>query len=362
MMSDDKDIMVLADTEIDIDADILHNYKKILKLCSPISNKITDIAYNKNDDKNIIPLNAKRKIALQITFDDDNNCPQNITIFDKAVLNAVCTIAWYDQSKFTAGQIYHLISGNKSRMGLLKNKNELKSIIQQILLSMDKLRKTWLQVSRPLSRDETVKWQQFTKDRQNSLFSVGMVDDASNNNEYSTGANMLEYRSTTIKCGGKMVNGYELLKRPYLLEEALIKNQINAISIEINKLPCATSWRSIIIRDYLISRIEALKNPRNNQYQQTILCDRLYEAIDNNNNYFDNLASDSSRAVMRKQIRDIAIRILKNWINLGYINNFEQFKDGRSIAGYKLIFNDKNQLIIDSKKNRLLAKKLYVKK
>lgn len=333
-----NDLVKIDNFDIDVEKldNTLVNLNETYRLCSPIANMLTDLNYN-----SLAELNEKRKktkIIIGLVADDDKDYT-NINYLDKMVLNAVCTLCCAGQYVFTTRQIYETLSGSTKKIPLKKDgSSDFREIISIINDSMEKLNSSKIYISQSVPKStETNK---------------KVLEDSD-----TIKARILDYIELESIRGGKKVNVFNLgEKNPLLLDEAINKGQIYAVSSEICNLPVSATWQSCLIRDYLIGRIEALKNSRNQQYQQSILCERIYEVIDIDGQYFSKLASDNSRTVTKKRLRELAKKIMKNWIKIGYIKDFTEYKNGRQIEGFILFFDDETQAIIDNKKAKIIKK------
>lgn len=310
---------------------------EIIRLCSPIANNFTALQYRSLNELNTKKRNTKVIIALT---QDDGNDYKNINYLDQMVLNAVCTLCFAHTYVFTTRQIYQALAGRDTKIPLKKDGGggEYRQMIDIITKSMEKLNATKIFISKMIPKSVET--------------SPSILNDAD-----TLKYRILDYMEASTIRGGKELIAYELIATPYLLKQAIDNKQIYTVSGEIYKLPISTTWQSCLIRDYLISRIEALKNKNNYQYQQNILCQNIYNTVDIDG-YLDHLASDNTRAVTKKRLRETAKKILKNWITIGYIKNFAEYKDGKSIAGYTIYFNDNTQALINSKKERRQTKKM----
>lgn len=334
----------------------------IIKLVSPIANNLEKLVGKKAE------INLKKgKVAIAIITDDDNDyeTSQDITGFDKSVLNAVCTVAFYGFDKFSLNQIYKIVSGSKTP----KSPNGKKLVVsEKILYSLRKLNKILIYMSRNLDKKEAVDWNKILKASDN------VEDENHNINDlYAIESRLIQYERISATLGGYEQNIFRLLSMPLLLKQAIQYNQLCTIPYEIIELPCSETWQAIVIRDYLISRIESLKNAKNKQYQQTILCQSIYDVVDKSKDkltdkainkllnkkeevvtsYFESLSGTYSINNAKKRIRGLTEKILDSWKGKNYIKDYSEFKSAQMIKGYKIEFNDDIQAIIDRKINRI---------
>ena len=112
---------------------------------------------------------------------------------------------------------------------------------------------------------------------------------------------------------------------PVLYTYAKISNQIQSVPAAVLQIPISSTPKNIVLRDYLIREIGAMRNPRATRRPE-ITYDGIYKRLEINQ-------SGKSAKVEMKRARDATEKILSYWISIGFIQSFSTYKKGRTIAG-----------------------------
>lgn len=128
---------------------------------------------------------------------------------------------------------------------------------------------------------------------------------------------------------GSVLSGYAFLDAPPLYEYSSNIKQIAAAPIGLMRAGRRTTPETSIITNYLIKRIDGIKNEKND-LQNKIAYASIYEAAG-----IDESKLDKTQ-LMRK--RKLIKERLNYFVQQGYITGFEEYKNGRAIAGVKIYF------------------------
>ena len=164
------------------------------------------------------------------------------------------------------------------------------------------------------------------------LVSIDYLDEAKAYKRDLTGCIVEDYilsaKKVMLEAGGHKVMGYKLNTKPILYEYAQVSGQVLTVPSRIlNTKDSLNSTKDvIIIREYLIRRIEVMKSNKNQS--NNILLDRVYEELE--------LIKPSKKKALT--IRQSIDSILNYWKEENYIKHFEFFKEGRAFKGIKIIF------------------------
>ena len=147
---------------------------------------------------------------------------------------------------------------------------------------------------------------------------------------------LLAAEKIIVKSGGVEQEGYILLRKPILYEYAQISRQI--ISVPINLLNTKDTVYStdevIVIRGYLLRQIEWMKNEKSNR-NTNITYQGVYEELEVTRDFYNDTPYKKKTAKVRGHVKSI----LESWQTQNYINNFEEYKNGKQIAGVKIYLN-----------------------
>ena len=96
--------------------------------------------------------------------------------------------------------------------------------------------------------------------------------------------------------------------------------------------PLNNNATTIPLKTYLLSRIEGMKNQHNKLTRDKILFESIYREL-------GDLDSDKKR---KKRIRDYTEIVLTHFISMKYITRYEMVKEGRTITGVRIFWNEKS--------------------
>lgn len=246
---------------------------------------------------------------VSINYDDKNilidDKDKRFTPYDRAVHNAVCSLSEAGNSNFTPDRVYRAMNG------LIEGEYVKPQAIEAIIKSIDKARRIMCTVD----------------------YSDEMRARGKDAEKYQVEGYILAAEKITLKTGGREVEGYKLLKKPLLYEYAQATGQVITVPMELlnTKEAHKTTQELTILREYLIRRIEIMKNSKDKRKVSQSNC-ILISAI------FDELDLGNPTKEKAKKIRDISGKLLTYFKQLKHIKNFEFYKEGRSFKGIKISY------------------------
>ena len=272
------------------------NFVKPAFLYMP-NTKLSNCLFDKNKDLTVLTAlivsgekEEKVTVKTQVFLSLEENCgvslPQNITAYDRAVHDGICSIYAAGNNTMTTRQIYEAMTGKPT-----KNHQQLGHITRSIM----KLRQT--------------------------LIYIDYTDQAKIK---GIDCKKLEFNGNLLKCdgvditfnNGEIVSGYKLDSPPILYKYALEMGQIiSANKSLLSNTKVSNTEDSIVLRHYLLRRIETMKNHKNNMGSNRILFDTMF-------NYCN---IDGNREQLRRK-RDIVFSMLKEWQDVGYIKEFKEYR------------------------------------
>lgn len=256
----------------------------------------------------IVSSNPRKEVLTQvnINYNDDNieiyDKDRRFTPYDRAVYNAVCSIKEAGNVNFTPNQVYRCING--------LNEGEYVSpqAVGAITKSIDNSRGIYAKVN---YREEAKAW--------------GINTDKFIDEDY-----ILSAKKTTLEAGGKEVTGYKLNSNPLLYEYAKVTGQVLTIPSELlnTKGILNSTPEVIVIREYLIRRIEVMKRKGNTNQTNKILLSTVYEE----------LGEEKPTNKKAQRIRDIITKLLCSFESDGYVKGHKFYKEGRSFRGVEIFY------------------------
>ena len=233
--------------------------------------------------------------------------PKNIGVFDKAVLNGVCTIRDAGNASFTLNELCRVIAG-KNRITKTLQKNVEKSIqkMQTTLLKLDWTAHADLQ---------HLKYTEITKNGKTIVLQPVKTEEA-----------ILRIRKETILMNGcQPIDGYILEKTPALWEYAKAVKQIACTNIEMLEVDCNVTPENIVLRNELLTLIEHIK--KNKNWNNTITFQTLYDRC------FESAPKGTEIARVRNHIKTM----LDSWKRKGYIKDYKFNKEKNKFKSITII-------------------------
>lgn len=134
---------------------------------------------------------------------------------------------------------------------------------------------------------------------------------------------------------GVVVSGYKFgyekdgtVQMPVHYQYATISNQIATIPVKLLDLPVNNTKANIVLRDYLLKMIGAMKNP-NATIGNKISFASIYEVA--------GTATDSPTfKTEAKRVRETTFKMLDEWKKLNHIKGYVTYKKGNAIAGVQI--------------------------
>ncbi len=241
------------------------------------------------------------EITTTINFNDKNiqfSGNSSITAYDKIVHDAVCSLYSAGNDTFTPEMVYRAMNG------MIESEFVSSNSVKMIVDSLEKLRLT------DISIDYTGQVRMINPD---NAFDTARVS-----------GSMLMMRKVTVSTGGVTKWAYQLVSSPIVYEYSKLVKQIIPIRLELlnTKETTRSTDTVIIIRQYILQRVELMKNKKNNMNSRLIAYDSIYELL--------NTPDDRK---LRATIRSQTERLLDNYVGKEYIAGYEVVRRGRAITG-----------------------------
>lgn len=283
------------------------NYNKPQSLLMPntkLSNFLFDMSRNLTQLTALIVNNEKEPeitVTTQLSFiplDMENvKVPEYLTAYDRAVHDAICSIYASGNMLMTSNQIYEAMTGKRTKSSrILKKIDNSVMALMQSLVFLDYTNQA---KSRGLDCKKTI----VTK---NIIYCEGV---------------------TVTFPNGERNTGWQLIKPPVLYEYGKNIGQIVTVEKAVLSAPDVTNTDDVVVlKHYLIRRIEAMKNTKNHMDSNKILFNTMFS--------YCNITGNREKLRMK---RDIVISILKDWQSIGYIKNYKEYRgDKNKILGVEI--------------------------
>jgi len=264
-----------------------------------------EVLCNENFNLRINNENKKEILTkVSLNYDDENiqiyDKNKRFTPYDRTVHNAVCSLFEAGNTNFTPDQVYRAMNGLDDQQYVSPQ------AVGAITRSLDKQRRIYAKV------DYTNEAKAYRKDVNSCI-----VEDY-----------ILSAKKITLEAGGQRVTGYKLNSKPILYQYAQVSGQVLTVPSKLlnTKDVIKSTPEVIIIREYLIRRIEVMK--KNKDQSNRILLDSVYEEID----------QPEPTKEKAKKVRDTIEKLLSKFILEKYIKGFEFYKEGRTFKGVKIFY------------------------
>ncbi len=264
-----------------------------------------EVLCNENFNLRINNENKKEILTkVSLNYDDENiqiyDKNKRFTPYDRTVHNAVCSLFEAGNTNFTPDQVYRAMNGLDDQQYVSPQ------AVGAITRSLDKQRRIYAKI------DYTNEAKAYRKDVNSCI-----VEDY-----------ILSAKKITLEAGGQRVTGYKLNSKPILYQYAQVSGQVLTVPSKLlnTKDVIRSTEDVIIIREYLIRRIEVMK--KNKDQSNCILLERVYEEL--------NEPEPTKKKALK--VRNIIEKLLSKFVSEKYIKNFEFYKEGRAFKGIEIFY------------------------
>lgn len=346
LILNDKNLSDLIDSEkikSILDSNIpLKELSNILPRCKQVKTESLYIPNNKlarninevikaGDDGVIVDITNKstnQKIYTNciISFDNEKTHLSNkIDQYDTLVYNAIASIAEYNgtENLITLENIYRVMIGDET------SATPSEKHLERIKQSIDKMRVYLIKID--------------CTDEVNAYKKAHLINESDSlktdfNGKFFFDTYLLACEWVVATSSRYQVNALHLIKKPVMLDYAKISGQIlNIPSYLLNtKHIQANTERNLILKDYLLRRIEGMKG-ENNLTQNNISLISYTRAGKHHKGLYEIVTGKAE--VSRRDaglIRESTAKYLDFWKGLGYIKGYTIEKKGRSFHNIKI--------------------------
>lgn len=140
----------------------------------------------------------------------------------------------------------------------------------------------------------------------------------------SFSGNLLSFEVVTVSKGSKEVTCYHILTEPAIVRYAAELGKVSEFPIELLDTQVSKTERIIILQSFLLRQIDEMY--REPDIPRFISAEDLYAAID---------AQDDTRQ-HKARYRTVAMSILTEWVQKGFIANVSTRKAGKQVKGFDI--------------------------
>jgi len=285
--------------------------KNHVKPNNKLANKITKDIVDEGEFNLIVSSGkAKKEVYTKVMLAYDNEniqlSGQKYTPYDREVYDGVVTLYAAGNDIVTPAMVYRAMNG------LIESEYVKPETLEAVTKSLDK--SMFIKITIDYTEEAKLYNKKFEK------------------THYM--GNLLSADKITVKVSGTEYEGYKLLRKPILYEYAQISGQI--ISVPIKVLQTKDAVRStdevIIIRGYLLRQIEWLRNT-NTYRSDNVTYQGIYEELEISRIILAAKAYENKTAKIRNHVKSI----LDEWKEQGYIIDYVEYKDGKTLTGITIM-------------------------
>jgi hypothetical protein len=285
--------------------------KKHIKPNNKLANKITKDIVDEGEFNLVVSgTKAKKEVFTKVLLAYDNEYiqlkGQKYTPYDREVYDGVVTLYEAGNDLITPAMVYRAMNG------LTETEHVSEQSTESVANSLDKSMFTKIII------DYTEEAKLYNKNIEEAQY---------------TGY-LLNAEKIKAKIKGKEQEVYKIYRKPILYEYAQISGQI--ITVPSKLLQTKDAVRStdevIVIRGYLLRQIEWMKNEKTNR-SENITYTGIYEELEISRIIYNETAYKNKTRTIRNHVK----AILNEWREQKYIQNYEEYQDGKTLTGIKII-------------------------
>lgn len=249
-----------------------------------------------------------------VTYEGDNvklSSRQPFTAYDRSVADAVTSLYLYgDQSHvITAAGVY------RAMVDATEGEPPSPQQVGAVTKSLDKMRFIRVQID----CSEELKSRRLSLD--GAQITHGKVD-----------TYLLALDKVEVKAGGRTVSAYKILQTPVLYDYAHMTKQVLTLPAALLAIKDKTGARipntqqRIVVRDYLLRRIAAMKGRGGKKMSRNIVFETLYSEV----------GDVAATPKQQRSVREYAEMCLDSWTRDKFIRGYSTVKQGRKITGVEI--------------------------
>jgi hypothetical protein len=245
-----------------------------------------------------------------------------ITAYDRRVYNAVSTLYYHGRRTVTLNEIYSVMTG-------YERNNPAKSQLESIEKCLKKLSSVNVFI------DLTEEVNSRIIENKQPLIDAGILKSRSDKIKKATIEDKMIHITvgTLVSENGKTFKSIKINGEPSLLTYNRAKNTLITVPMKFIGLSNSNATeKTIAFQDYLLIRILGYKNGK--MRENKILYDTMYKN------------SGVEKPSVRKDLirdRETVRKIMEEWVQVGLISSYEEFKKGKSYIGISFKIKDDDE-------------------
>lgn len=262
--------------------------------------------------------------TIKLSVAEDKKIPAFVlTPDDLVVMDAVYTLMTYNCTAFTPAMVVRIMSGNPAQ-------DVTKTMTDAITERLDKLSSILIAIDCTSEmRTRKIIDPEATAVLHGPLLPLQKIQVITGNHHY-------------IK------PGYQLLRDPVLYSYAKVLGQIASVPVQLFRVGgISNSSESIVIRRYLLKRIEAMKNSKNRISSYQVVYEWYDRKTASLKGMFPELGYAKAEYVnwreKKSKLHRIVKSILDGLIASDYISGYTEIRNGSSIRGVGLILKQEHR-------------------
>ena len=300
---------------------------------SKLANLVSEIMARSRDKKNtdLVPVRvsspaAKKDIVVRCLISGDD-LQGKISPYDMVVYSAICSLSEQGETVMTPATIYRAMTGEKT--GATPSRGQTAAVTR----SVNKMRTATIYI------DCTDEVEAYARSRDAGQYDALQVQrKAGGPPRFFFDTYLLAAEWFVAQAGRDQVRALRILRRPVLLEHAKISKQVISVPAYLldTKHLIKNSEMRIVLKDYLLRRIEGMKG-KNNLTQRTISLLSREKGSEHRPGLYE-IATGKAEPGKKDaaNVRQAAQKYLDYWKERGYISGFSFVKTGDGFSSIKI--------------------------
>jgi hypothetical protein len=276
---------------------------------SKAAQKIQEVDPNADSQRRYTVSNPHRhaiRTSVATWIPEDVKVNGKITVFDRAVEDAIGTLVDRGYKAFTIEDVFCILNGEPK--GLRVHEKMAERIDQTIV----KLARTWCNI------DCTEQYNAVHREKQESVRISGNI--------------LLANRVKIERTNGRITIGWFVKELPKMYFYSKLVKQLYSVPYDIRKIEGLNATETTLaMKQYILTQMARIER----KHGGSITLETMYNALDLTPN-----------KVERNRLNKAVIKILEHFKATGFIANYTPEKRGRLLVGFEIIPNPKRRQLI----------------
>lgn len=228
-----------------------------------------------------------------------------LSTYDKSIINGVTSLLESGNTVFSIPMLYHSMTGKQ-------NPTVDDQLYEELSGKLEKMRRMMLSID--LTEENEARY--ITKENGETM----------EISDLTLEGYLLPLNRVSGIINGKRAELYQILQNPPLYTYSKMRRQLASVRLNLLNAPVNNNSTTIPLKTYLLQRIEMMKNEKNNIKRTNILYKSVYQELG---------VLDANKT-KKMRIRNYTSTILNYYVEQSYILSFEEYKEGRIVAGVQI--------------------------